>query len=66
MMWHTPPDEGRRKLDIHACYAGMNIKFPFFSCGQQSGYKNLGTSTSIKKTALLREKGSFISQNRIT
>jgi hypothetical protein len=30
-----PPDEESRKFDIHACEAGMNIKFPFFSCGQQ-------------------------------
>jgi hypothetical protein len=34
----TPPDEKSRKFDIHACEAGMNIKFPFFSCGQQSGH----------------------------
>jgi hypothetical protein len=26
----TPPEEESRKFDIHACEAGMNIKFPFF------------------------------------
>jgi hypothetical protein len=36
MMWHTPPAEESRKYDIHACEAGMNIIFPFFSCGQQN------------------------------
>jgi hypothetical protein len=38
MMRHTPPDQESRKFDIHACFAGMNIKFPFFSCGQQSAH----------------------------
>jgi hypothetical protein len=37
MIWHTPPDEESRKFDIHACFAGMNIKFPFFF-GQQNGH----------------------------
>jgi hypothetical protein len=30
---HMPPAEESRKFDIHACEAGMNIKFPGFSCG---------------------------------
>jgi hypothetical protein len=32
----TPPDEESRKFDIHACFAGMNIKFPFFLVGSKS------------------------------
>jgi hypothetical protein len=31
------PVEESRKFDVHACKAGMNIKFPGFSCGSRSG-----------------------------
>jgi hypothetical protein len=36
MMRHTPPDEESRKLDIHACKADMNIKFPVFLVGSKA------------------------------
>jgi hypothetical protein len=31
-----PPDEESRKFDIHACFAGMNIKFRFFLVGNKA------------------------------
>jgi hypothetical protein len=35
-----PPAEESRKFDVHACEAGMNIKFPGFSADNFTRPKN--------------------------
>jgi hypothetical protein len=49
---HMPPAEESRKFDVHACEAGMNIKFPGFSCGPRSGHTPIRQSGGLPREFL--------------
>jgi hypothetical protein len=51
-----------RKFDVHTCFAGMNIKFPGFSCEPRSGHTPIRQSGVKKGTGAGRQT----SENRFT